>query len=99
MPGSFDGSIECMKKGASKKKKGAIESILETVEFIKDKMVTKEELAEELVEVRKEIQASEGRLNQVVSSKIDGVHRRIDEDLDKRKALEGRVRVLETKLR
>jgi len=69
------------------------EAVLETVEFIKDRMVTKSELAEVRTELKKDIEDTRLELR----SKIDGVHRRIDEDLDKRKTLENRMSRIEAR--
>ena len=57
-----------------------IKEILETVIFIKNKMATKEELADVKAELKSDIQ---------------GIHNRLDDELDKRKILEVRVSRLE----
>ena len=84
-------SLESIKSAMVTKKEH--EAVLETVEFIKDRMVTKSELAEVRTELKKDIEDTRLELR----SKIDGVHRRIDEDLDKRKTLENRMSRIEAR--
>src|SRR3989344_3036542 len=84
-------SLEYIKNAMVTKKEH--EAVLETVEFIKDRMVTKSELSEVRTELKKDIEDTRLELR----SKIDGVHRRIDEDLDKRKTLENRMSRIEAR--
>ncbi|MBI4093409.1 hypothetical protein HY417_00440 [Candidatus Kaiserbacteria bacterium] len=69
-----------------------VDSLVETVEFIKDRMVTKSELRDELRE-------TESRLNDAINVKVGGVDRRLDGELDRRKLLEVRVVKLEAKVK
>ena len=84
-------SLESIKNAMVTKKEH--EAVLETVEFIKERMVKKSELAEVRTELKKDIEDTRLELR----SKIDGVHRRIDEDLDKRKTLENRMSRIEAR--
>jgi len=79
--------------------------ILETVNFIKDNMATKEDLAELKNELSERIDTVEERLNNKIdgaearlSQRIDGLGSRIDYELDKRKVLEVKVAKLEEKV-
>jgi hypothetical protein len=77
-------------------KKDAEKEILETVNFIKDRMVTKSELHEELKLVRDEMATKDGLRR--VEMKVEGVYKRLDGELDKRKTLEVRVGAIEQNL-
>ena len=65
--------------------------ILETVNFIKDHMVTKKEFDEAIRGLDGEIEKIDHRLT-AVESKIGGIHNRLDEELLRRNDLERRVR-------
>ncbi|MBI5456370.1 hypothetical protein HY969_01385 [Candidatus Kaiserbacteria bacterium] len=82
-----------------KKKGDKIDQVLEVVEFIKDRMVTKSELKEDLgnFATKEDLKETEERLTQAINSKNDGAHRRLDQEVDKRKLLEVRVSKLETR--
>src|SRR3989344_660676 len=102
-----------MKKTVKNTKKGAIESILDTLNSIKSAMVTKKEhqtvlesvkfikdrmvTKSELAEVRTELKKDIEDTRLELRSKIDGGHGRIDEDLDKRKTLENRMSRIEAR--
>ena len=71
-------------------KKDEAKEILETVNFIKDRMATKDDLQE----VQKELKDNIRR----VEMKVEGVDKRLDYELDKRKTLEVRVANVEQNL-
>ena len=70
--------------------------ILEIVNFIKDRMMTKEEgsTKENLAETEQRL----GDRITALESKVGGVHNRIDLELDKRLQIEVRVNRLESKV-
>jgi hypothetical protein len=70
--------------GASDKK---IDDLTDVVIFIKDRMATKEEL--------REVEERLGNRIIAVEGKVDGVYNLIDQEVDKRKALEVRTTKLE----
>lgn len=90
-----------MEKAADKrleKMEKNITSLIETVGFIKDHMVTKEEFAELKTEIRNDLSETEDRLHAEIVSKVGGMGHRLDEELDKRKLIEVRVTTLERKV-
>lgn len=65
--------------------------ILESLVFIKERMATKDDLAEVETRIGAHIDKIDDRLA-AVESKIGGIHTRIDEETAQRKNLESRVR-------
>ncbi len=75
--------------------------ILEAVNFIKDNMATKDDLADVESGLSKRINDLEKNLNDRidgVESKISGFNNRIDQEVDRRKILEVKVLHLEEKV-
>jgi len=68
--------------------------LIEIVVSIKDNMVTRDELASELVGVRAEIAS----VREELGGKIDGVQRSVDAGFERHSALEARVSKIETEL-
>lgn len=78
-----------------------IKDLLESVNFIKDYMVTKMATKEEVNEARIELQQELGELRQemrdgftAVTSRMGGIDNRIDNEVAQRKDLENRVRIV-----
>jgi ElaB/YqjD/DUF883 family membrane-anchored ribosome-binding protein len=67
------------------------DEVMEVIHFTKDHMAAKDDLEELRSELKRDIRDIRDELR----SKIDGVHRRADEELDHRKQLEVRVGRLE----
>lgn len=76
-----------------KKRSGSIEknieSLIETVSFIKDNMVTKDDIAD--MATKDDLASVDQRLGQ----RIGSISNRLDQELDKRKQIEVRVSRLE----
>lgn len=68
-----------------------MKDILESLVFIKERMVTKDDLAEVETRIAARMDKIDDRLV-AVESKIGGIHTRIDEEIAQRKNLESRVR-------
>ena len=68
--------------------------VLEIVNFIKDRMATKDDVEQLQGELKQDIDDTRAEIR----SKIDGLHRRLDEELDKRKVLEVKVLNLESRV-
>lgn len=64
-----------------------MKDILESLVFIKERMATKDDIAE----LKESVDKVEGRMT-AVESKIGGIHTRIDDETVQRKNLESRVR-------
>ena len=77
-------------------KKDETKEILETVNFIKDRMVTKDELHDEIKLVKDAMATKDGLRR--VEMKVECVDKRLDYELDKRKRLEVRAANVEQNL-
>ncbi len=79
-----------------------VNDLLEMFVYIKDNMVTKSELTDELTvlrtEIRTEIKESITQLREEVVGKIDGIHRALDAGYERDSALDARVSKIETVL-
>ena len=72
--------------------------LLEMFVYIKDHMVTKDDLTDELAGLRTELKTDIATLREELGGKIDGVHRALDAGFERDRALDARVTKIEAVL-